>query len=445
VQAPTRDPSDFCIAHSAEPVLFMPEKAKRTSTPKCFLHMGSFSVFEVRFIGRVVGVRVTFDFNVSLDGCATGVAQPNLAWLPLVITRFTEEGPVTTTMRRKILAIRESLAAANPTDLAVQTELADEYFRAAGVLQNTGDFAGALKTLQQAQPFMQRIAAGHSDPRLQDRIAGLYYFTGLALEKSGDFANALQNYRNGASVREPIAIDPGANVFVRAHLVADYNGMAKMLTETGHVDEAIPVAAKALGIMKQLSEANPNNATFREWLAEAYDISADVQVQKGNLEPALDLDRRAQEIFTELHDADPSNQLAAGNLAFSDLSIGEVLVRQGKITHGLRNIQAAFVIVQGIGTPKTLWDSTVFSQTYSDLGMAYIALAEHAVPLAEKTRDWSEARSWSQKALDVWGEKAKLGTTDALGHNQAAAISQQLAKCDANLQALKTQPNVQDH
>ena len=103
VQAPARDPSDFGIAHSAEPVLFLPEKAKRTSTPKRFLHMGSFALFEVGFIGRVVGVRVTFDFDVSLDGCATGVAQPNLAWLPLVITRFTEEGPVTTTMRRKVL------------------------------------------------------------------------------------------------------------------------------------------------------------------------------------------------------------------------------------------------------------------------------------------------------------------------------------------------------
>jgi hypothetical protein len=34
VQAPTRDPSDFGIAHSADPALFMPEKAKRTSTPK---------------------------------------------------------------------------------------------------------------------------------------------------------------------------------------------------------------------------------------------------------------------------------------------------------------------------------------------------------------------------------------------------------------------------
>ena len=106
VKAPARDPSDFGIAHSAEPALFMPEKTKRTSTPKRFLHMGSFALFEVGFIGRVVGVRVTFDFNVSLDGCATGVAQPNLAWLPLVITRFTEEGPV------KVKHLEENVGAA---------------------------------------------------------------------------------------------------------------------------------------------------------------------------------------------------------------------------------------------------------------------------------------------------------------------------------------------
>jgi hypothetical protein len=103
VKAPARDPSDFGIAHSAEPALFLPEKAKRTSTPKRFLHMGSLALLEVGFIRRVVGVRVTFDFDVSLDECATGVAQPNWAWLPLVLPRFTEEGPVTTTMRRKVL------------------------------------------------------------------------------------------------------------------------------------------------------------------------------------------------------------------------------------------------------------------------------------------------------------------------------------------------------
>ena len=56
VKAPARDPSDFGIAHSADPALFMPEKTKRTSTPKRFLHMDSFALFEVGFIGRVVGV-----------------------------------------------------------------------------------------------------------------------------------------------------------------------------------------------------------------------------------------------------------------------------------------------------------------------------------------------------------------------------------------------------
>jgi hypothetical protein len=78
------------MAHSAEPALFMPEKAKRASTPKRFLHMDSFAFLEVGFIGRVVGVRVTFDFNVSPDGCATGMPKPNLDGLPLVIPRFTE-------------------------------------------------------------------------------------------------------------------------------------------------------------------------------------------------------------------------------------------------------------------------------------------------------------------------------------------------------------------
>ena len=103
VQAPTRDPSDFGIAHSAEPALFMPEKTKGTSTPKRVLHMGRFALFEVGSRGRIVRVRVPFHFNVSLNGCAAGGPQPNLNGLALVIPLFAEEGPVTTTARRKVL------------------------------------------------------------------------------------------------------------------------------------------------------------------------------------------------------------------------------------------------------------------------------------------------------------------------------------------------------
>jgi non-specific serine/threonine protein kinase/serine/threonine-protein kinase len=333
----------------------------------------------------------------------------------------------------KALAIRESLASANPTDIAIQTELADDYFRVAGVLQSTGDFAGALKMLQRAAPFMQKITAGDSDPKLQDRVAGLYYFSGAALEKSGRFQDALQSYTTGASIREPIANDPGAKPSLRAHLVADYNGIAKMQAATGHADEAIASTTKALGIMKAVSEANPGNATFREWLGEGYTIAADVQLNKGNMEQALEFDRRAREIFTELCSVDRSNQLAAENLAFSDLSIGDVLVRQGKTKEGMQNFQVALVTIQRVGKPKSLWDSTLFSLTYSYLGMGHAALAEHAAHPDERTQHWREARSWYQKAMDVWSGQVTQGGLDALGNNQPAFIRRELAKCDAHL------------
>ena len=103
MKTPTRDPGDALLAYGAEASLFMPEKAKRASTPKRFLHMGSFALFEVGFIGRIVGVHVTFDFNVSFDGCAIGMPQPDRAGLCMVIPRFAEEGPVPTTTWRKVL------------------------------------------------------------------------------------------------------------------------------------------------------------------------------------------------------------------------------------------------------------------------------------------------------------------------------------------------------
>jgi tetratricopeptide (TPR) repeat protein len=335
------------------------------------------------------------------------------------------------------------LAAAYPNDLNVQTELADEYFRTAAVLQNVGDFDGALNTLKRAEPFMLRIAAGQSDPNLQDRIAGLYYYTGSVLEKRGDSAGALQNYRKGASIHEPIATGIGANLLPRTHLVGDYMGIARMLSETGHVEEAVPVCAKALSTIKGLSQANPNNARLREYVAESYDILGDLLDKKNDLSGALENHRQANQIFRELMSVDPDNQLAAENFVFSDLSIGKNLVRQGKTADGIQNIREALATFRAAGRSKNLWDTTGLSSSYSELGMAYAALAERAASPGEKMRHWSEARSWYQKGLEVWSEKPNRGALDALGRNQTAEIAQQLAKCDANLRELKARAQVQ--
>ena len=72
VKAPSRDPSDFDIANSAEPTLFHPEKAKSPRTPKRFRHMISFAFLEVGFMGRIVRISGALDLDVPLNGRATG-------------------------------------------------------------------------------------------------------------------------------------------------------------------------------------------------------------------------------------------------------------------------------------------------------------------------------------------------------------------------------------
>src|SRR5450756_1949088 len=95
MKTPACDPSDFCIALGAESTLFIPEIAKSTSTPKRFQHVSPFAFFEVGFIGGIVRVSFAFDLDVSFDGSALGVVQPDFSRPSFVIAGFTEEGPVT--------------------------------------------------------------------------------------------------------------------------------------------------------------------------------------------------------------------------------------------------------------------------------------------------------------------------------------------------------------
>ena len=94
MKAPACDLGDFCIALGAESTLFIPEIAKSAGTPKRCQHVSPFAFFEVGLIGWIVRVSFAFNLDVSFDGDALGVAQPDFSWLSFVIAGFTEEGPV---------------------------------------------------------------------------------------------------------------------------------------------------------------------------------------------------------------------------------------------------------------------------------------------------------------------------------------------------------------
>ena len=336
----------------------------------------------------------------------------------------------------KALAIRENLAAAHRADANLQVGLLDEYWKLAFVRKDQGDVAGALQNLRSALPIAQQLAAGNQ-PALLDRLAGIYWLTGGLLEQKGDFAAALQSFRKGAAVREPIATGERPKLIFRTHLIADYNGMARTLAHTGQMDGALLMSSKALAINQEVTQAYPANSTLREYLAESYDVRGSLLAMKGDLPGALTLDLRMWKLFKQLADADPSNMLARGNVGWSDLSIGEVLLRQHRTTQALSRFHDALTIFRTSGSKKELWFVTELGQSYSDLGMAHAALAEQASSSGEKARAWRAARSWFEKGLDTWNHRPNgMGTRDANGRDQISDLRRQLARCDANLTRL---------
>lgn len=110
METPARDSGDFCIAQRAESTLLIPEIAKSAGTPKRFQHVSPFAFFEVGFIGWIVRVSFAFNLDVSFDGSALGVVQPDSIWPSFVIAGFTEEGPVTISVPVKVFRFEPARA-----------------------------------------------------------------------------------------------------------------------------------------------------------------------------------------------------------------------------------------------------------------------------------------------------------------------------------------------
>jgi len=102
MKTPSRDPSDFHVAHGAETTLQVPEKAKCSHAPKRFRHMIAFAFFEVGFIGRVVRVSFALDLNVSSNGRVTGQQQSHFVQYAVSVARFPKESPVVLSLPLKI-------------------------------------------------------------------------------------------------------------------------------------------------------------------------------------------------------------------------------------------------------------------------------------------------------------------------------------------------------
>jgi hypothetical protein len=142
---------------------------------------------------------------------------------------------------------------------------------------------------------------------------------------------------------------------------------------------------------------------------------------------------------------DPSDVLAKYNYGFSDESLGESLVANGRVPEGLAHLREALSVFQSAAgeRPKDRYVSSGLADCYFGLGLAYTRLASNtSAGPAQKRKNWSEALSWFRKSSEIWSEKRKQGALDSGERETAERVDQGITKSNAALSDLS---NSQKH
>lgn len=336
----------------------------------------------------------------------------------------------------KALSIRESLALASPHDDALQRDLINIQFRLAQLFESSGNFSEALAALSKGQQIAQRLSGNSSDPSLADYAAGGLYFSAEIQTRVGAWDEALENYQRGAALRTAAIKNNPENLLLRAHLAADYSGVAQCLGHQGNLSHAIEEQLKSAALLDELTKSNPGNATLTEYLGEATNRVAAYRRENGELAVALDTYRKAHEIFSTLVTADPKNSLAKSNFAFSNTGIGNTLVAMHKPVPALKSFRESIADFEEM-SPATSGNRYVRSglaDAYSGLGDAYSEMAKTMdVSQSQKREHWQLAQSACQKSLALWKDKQQRGELESGEKNSAAKIEQCVAASQSHL------------
>ena len=343
---------------------------------------------------------------------------------------------------RKALAIRQSLAANDPSNRSLQWELFGSYNHIGWVQQEQGDSNGALATLGEATRIARNIAGETHDPHECDLIAGAHWGIATILESKGDLSQALENYRTAASIRS-LAQNPTPKqaASLHTHLAADYQGVARVLAALGESDAALQNQKQVTFLLEEELRADPNNATLRKFLSDSYLFTGEGLERTGELNDALRNYRRAENIYSDLSTADPANTWTRDWLGFAKVHVGDLLVRKNEPKTALTTYRQASTIFEA-RSPRAGSDvevSVALAATYAGMGAAYERLLKdsHLSP-ESRLQDLSFAQTYYQKSVDRWESLRQRGALNSSQRTeQADGAKKGLERCAAAIQSLQ--------
>jgi serine/threonine-protein kinase len=245
------------------------------------------------------------------------------------------------------LAIRQQLAAANPTSLPFQRDLAQSHNNVGALLLKTGNPAEALQAVEAARKIWEILA--EADPNateLQSELANNLINTGTLLSETGKPAEALKAAEAARSIHQRLADANPSVVKFQTDLALSFNGIGNMLRELKKPAEALEANTAAISIQQKLHDASPGEPGASLHLAHSQSNIALLLSELGKPAEAMKAYEYAVAIQRRLLDENPTlNEVQIG-LAKDDMNLANLRVNLGKPAEALEDLEAAAKILQ---------------------------------------------------------------------------------------------------
>ena len=256
---------------------------------------------------------------------------------------------------RKALAIRQTLAAANPGNKDDQIALAyTSNWMGALILVTSGNLEEGLAYSQNALKIMEPLAKANPDDiqvlsevQQEHEVIGDIQGGNGSSANLGDVGAALENHRQAISTAERILRARPNDIATRRKLGIYYRKVGDDLVKLGDRTGAIESDGRALEIYNALSSGSVNTNYMRT-ISSFYQQMGNVQMMNGDSPAALKTYRTSIDIAEKLATDDPTNALAKLDLGLGYSLLGNATAHAGRQQDGLALLQRSVDLLNNV-------------------------------------------------------------------------------------------------
>jgi serine/threonine protein kinase len=303
---------------------------------------------------------------------------------------------------RRALELRKSAIQAGAKGPAIQRSLSADYARVGMMLESQGNSRDALQNYREAFAIAQDLNRRGPDLQSEQQLGSIYFILGRYYGGLKDSKAELENFQKSAEIRESIA---KSSPLAKTRLAGTYSAMAQILWSAGEREKAIAFHDRATEIMRELSESDPANAFYREYLDEAYYGTGVFLERSGDLARAVVNYRRACADLARLTAADPAEVHTRRDLASCTSGLGAALIAQGRTAEGLMNLRRAATIAEKLPAPE---DSDALADADYALGYGLLRATHHGgLSQAQKAAFQAEGCAALKQSAGILADAAK--------------------------------------